>query len=190
MEIPKTVGKHWVASLALVLILLGIGLRLVPHVPNFAPIGAIALFGGAALGWRTALWVTLSVLVFSDLVIGFYPGIGWTWLSFSLIVGLGAVVRVLPSVWRAPVGALGSSIVFFIVSNFGTWVASGMYSHDAAGLIQCYIMAIPFYKASLLSDLLFGSFLFGAYATAIASSPKRTGMITQTSRPISPTNTL
>lgn len=187
MEIPKTVGSRWVISLALGLILLGVGLRLVPHVPNFAPIGAIAFFGGAVLGWRTALGVTLSVLVASDLILGFYPGMEWTWLSFSLIAGLGVAVKVLPSVWRVPIGALGSSIVFFIVSNFGTWVASGMYSHDATGLIQCYVMALPFYKATLVSDLLFSSILFGVYAAAIAFSSKRTSMMTQTPRPIPPT---
>lgn len=166
MEISKTINNYWPIALALGLILFGIGWRLVPHLPNFAPIGAIALLAGVALGWRTALWLTLSMLVISDFLIGFYTGIQWTWLGFGLIIGLGIVVKKMPSLWRVPIGALGASIVFFIVSNFGTWLVSGMYSHDFAGLIHCYTAALPFFRATLLSDLSFGALLLGTYEIA------------------------
>lgn len=166
MEIPKITIKRWTVPLTIGLILLGIGWRLIPHVPNFAPIGAIALLGGIALGWRTSLWLMFTILVSSDLVLGFYSGMEWTWLSFGLIISLATLVKRLPAWWRIPIGAFGSSAVFFIVSNFGTWVASGMYSHDIMGFVQCYVAALPFYKATVLSDLLFGALLLSAYEVA------------------------
>lgn len=166
MEIPKIVSKHWMIALVIGLIIFGISWRLAPHEPNFAPIGALALLGGVALGWRTALWLTLSILIASDLMLGFYPGIEWTWVGFGLIIGFGIAVKKLPLLWRVPIGALGASTIFFIVSNFGTWIASGMYSHDIAGFIQCYVMALPFFKATILSDFLFGSILLSLHAAA------------------------
>lgn len=163
MEVPKTITKYLPLLLIVALVLFGIVWRLMPHVPNFAPIGAIALIAGLALGWKKSLWVVLGIMLISDLVVGFYPGMQWTWLSFLLIVGFGLHVKKLAPHWRIPAGVLGSSGLFFIVSNFGTWIASGMYSLDFAGLIQCYVMALPFLKATLLSDLLFTTLLLTAY---------------------------
>lgn len=163
MEIPETLKNRRVAVFVVLLILLGITWRLMPHLPNFAPIGAIALVTGIVLGWRQSALAVVVVMAVSDLVIGSYSSMPWTWLGLGLIGGVGVLARKLPSLWRAPVGALGASSLFFIVSNFGTWLASGMYSHDLAGLVQCYVMALPFFRATLLSDLVFGVVLFAAY---------------------------
>ncbi|HTK39250.1 MAG TPA: DUF6580 family putative transport protein [Patescibacteria group bacterium] len=169
MEIPKTLGSRQTTLFIVTVVLLGIGWRLVPHLPNVAPIGAIALITGSVLGWRRSLGLTLTILAITDLVIGVYPGMAWTWLGFSLIAGLGLLTRSLSTMRRIPLGAAGASLVFFLVSNFGTWVASGMYAHTVAGLIECYVRALPFYPATLLSDLAFGSLLLGLYA-ALESS--------------------
>src|SRR5690606_41641949 len=90
-------------------------------------------------------------------------GIEWTWLGFGLIVALGIGIKKLPLAWRIPVGAIGTSSVFFIVSNFGTWISSGMYSLDLAGLAQCYTMALPSFRATILSDLVLTASLLVAY---------------------------
>ncbi len=164
MEVSKTVEKYSLALLVLGLIAFGIGWRMVPHLPNFAPIGALALLGGVAFHWRTALWMTLGIVGISDLLIGTYSGIQWTWLSYGLIIGLGVMVKNLPLAWRLPIGALSASLLFFVASNFGTWVASGMYTHTIAGFMQCYVMALPFYKATLISDMLFGGLVLGIHA--------------------------
>lgn len=161
MEIPKTLDKRTSAILITVLLVLGIAWRLTPHLPNFAPIGAIALLGGMLFGWKRSLLLLVTTLFVTDLLLGAYPGMGWTWLGFGLIVGLGQFIKSLPLIWRIPVGAFGSSIIFFVVSNFGTWLSSGMYTHDVPGFIQCYVMALPFYKATLLSDIFFFSALIG-----------------------------
>lgn len=176
MEVPKIITKH--ASLLFIIALIAFGIiwRLSPHIPNFAPISAIALIAGLALGWRQSLWTVAGVMVISDVIIGFYPGILWTWLSFALIICLGLAIKSLPAYWRAPIGALSASLVFFLVSNFGTWVASGMYSHTVAGFVQCYVMALPFLKATLLSDFFFITIALIAYE-AVSYSRKKVAIL-------------
>src|SRR5690606_24579798 len=100
VEVPKTITKHWKLLLVVALIVFGVVWRLVPHIPNFAPIGAIALLGGTALGWRYAVWLPLSVMMISDVFLGFYGGIHWTWISFMVIVGFAYSLKKLSVVWR------------------------------------------------------------------------------------------
>lgn len=178
MEVPKIIRTHWQVLLVVSLMVFGIAWRLVPHVPNFAPIGAIALLAGMVLGWRMAIWLPISIMLVSDLVIGFYAGIEWTWISFGIIVLFAYLIRRLPTTWRLPIGALGASLLFFVVSNFGVWVASGMYAHTLSGLIDCYVMGLPFFRATLLSDLFFAVALIGSYELirrpiALALTPAR-----------------
>lgn len=163
MEVSKTIEKYSVVAVVLCIISFGIAWRLVPHFPNFAPIGAIALIAGMTLSWRKSLLVVMATMIVSDLVIGFYTGMYWTWLSFGLIATLGLLMKHRSLAWRIPLGALGASGLFFVVSNFGTWVASGMYSLDLAGLMQCYLMAIPFLRATVLSDIFFVMLSLTAY---------------------------
>ncbi|HMM62159.1 MAG TPA: hypothetical protein PKC86_01220 [Candidatus Saccharibacteria bacterium] len=155
MEIPKTLIKYRFHLLILCLILFGIGWRLIPHIPNFAPIGAIAITAGMMLHWRKAVFIPLVIMIITDITIGLYSGFIWTWLSVAIIPLAGYLLRRLPQTWRISFGALGASLIFFIVSNFGVWVASGMYSHTLTGLIDCYVMALPFLRATLVSDLVF-----------------------------------
>lgn len=141
---------------------MGVGWRLIPHLPNFAPIGAIAITAGMMFRWHKAIWIPLSIMIVSDLVIGLYQGFIWTWLSVAILPLAGVILRRLPLIWRIPTGALSASLLFFIVSNFGVWVSSGMYSHTLVGLIDCYVMALPFLRATMLSDLVFTSLLLTA----------------------------
>ena len=163
MEVPKTIDRYLATIIVIALVLFGVWWRLTSHMPNFAPIGAIALTSGMILGWKKSLVVVVATMAISDLVIGSYSSMQWTWLSLGLIGGLGYMIRKLPLAWRIPVGAFGASGVFFVVSNFGTWISSGMYSLDLSGLVQCYIMALPFLKATLLSDTIFIALFLIAY---------------------------
>lgn len=172
MEIPKTVAKSLTAALVLALVFLGILWRLTPHIPNFAPVSALALLGGMTLGWRKSIVVVLAAVAVSDFLIGFYPGMQWTWLGFGLIACLGMLIKNVSLAWRIPLGAFGASVLFFLVSNFGTWIASGMYSLDISGFIQCYIVALPFFRATLASDLLFTTLLLSAYEAYALAKPK------------------
>ncbi len=154
------------AVLALCLVAFGVVMRLLPHPANLAPIGAIALFGGAVLPRKLAWWLPMAAMIISDCFIGFYHGIAFTWLAF-LVVGLyGMSLRSRSNWLRVPLGVLGSSIIFFIVSNFGVWVAGQLYAHTFAGLVQCYTRALPFFRGTFVGDLLYSTLFFGVYALA------------------------
>ena len=141
-------------------------LRLVPHPPNFTPIGAMALFSGAYLGRRgaIALAAPLGALFLSDLVLGFYAGMTTVYFSMALVVVIGWLALKRRSVVRIAGAALASSALFFILTNFGMWLSSGYYPRTWAGLQACYVAAIPFFQNSIAGDLFFCGLLFGGFA--------------------------
>lgn len=158
MEVSETMSRTAKITLISILIMFTIGWRLAPHLANFAPVSALALLSGMVLRYRGSFVPIFVTLGISDLILGGYKGMAFTWLGFASVVLLGRIIRKVDgSKWLVPVGAIGSSILFFIISNFGVWVASGMYTLDSVGLVQCYAMALPFLAATLLSDLLFVS---------------------------------
>lgn len=167
MEVSSIINNRKLL-LCLALALIGISFRLLPHEANFAPIAAIALLSGALLGTRYALLTVMSTMVVSDLIIGTYSSMLFTWLAFLAIALYGTLFHKASFGKRVIFGSLGSAIIFFIVSNFGVWVSSGMYSHTFAGLVECFYMAIPFLRATLLSDLMYSGLLFGAAAWVAA----------------------
>jgi hypothetical protein len=147
-------------------ILAAAALRLVPHPPNFTPIGAMALFSGAYLGRRgaVALVAPLGALFLSDLVLGFYSGMLTVYFSVALIVIIGwlALRRVSPI--RVGGAAIASSVLFFALTNFGMWLSSGFYPRTLAGLEACYVAAIPFFQNTVAGDLFYAAVLFGGFA--------------------------
>ena len=157
------------------LILLAAASRLLPHPPNFAPIAAIGLFAGATLGRRTAWIVPFAALLLSDLVLGFYHPVAmfFNYLAFAscLLLGMGLLAN-RRSVARLAGATLASSLTFFAISNFGMW-ASGYYPRTLAGFVACYTAALPFFRSTLVSDVVFTAALFGAYALLKALFPKR-----------------
>ncbi len=150
--------------LALALVVIGIALRVIPHTANFAPVGAIALFAGAILAWRTALWLPLAIMVVSDLIIGLHPIIAFTWGGFLLVTVFGMLLRNRPNLVRVPLGAIGAALIFFLVSNLGVWLEGKMYPLTWQGLVDCYTMALPFLRTSFIADLSYSALLFGLYA--------------------------
>lgn len=170
----------------LIAIVAAAALRLVPHPPNFTPIGAMALFSGAMLGRRglIALAAPLGALVLSDLALGlFYPGMAFVYSSVALVVVIGWAVASRRSVLSVGVAAFASAISFFLLTNFGVWLMSGMYPLTAGGLAACYVAAIPFFQNTLAGDLFYSALLFGGFAlleravpqlrASVATSPAR-----------------
>ena len=159
-------NAHHARLLALLTAIIGAAvMRLVPHPPNFAPIGAMALFSGTYLGRRPlAFAAPLGALLLSDAIIGFYAGMAFVYTSVALIVLIGWAVRVRVSPLRVGAAALASSVAFFVVTNFGTWLSSGMYPHDAAGLVACYVAAIPLFQNTVAGDIVYSALLFGGFA--------------------------
>jgi len=142
-------------------------LRLVPHPPNFTPIGAMALFSGAYLGRKAlAFAAPLGALLLSDVVLGFYHGQATVYFSVALIVMIGMVALSRVSPLRVGAAAILSSVLFFVVTNFGMWLFSGFYPHTIAGLETCYVAAIPFFQNTIAGDLFYATLLFGGFRVA------------------------
>ncbi len=150
-------------------------IRLIPHPPNFAPIAAMALFGGVYFaGKRTAFLVPLAAMYLSDLALGFFVyDFGWfhgfmpfVYASFGMTVCLGFLVRRRLTPLTVGGAALMSSVMFFIVTNFGVWLVSNLYPKTGAGLVSCYVAAIPFFRNTLAGDAVYTLVLFGGFALA------------------------
>lgn len=141
--------------------------RLIPHPWNFTPVSAMALFGGAYFtNKKSAFAVPFAALLISDLVIGFYSTIHFVYASFALIVLIGFTLRGAVSAPRVIRAALTSSILFFVITNFGDWLALPVYPKTFSGLLMCYSAGIPFFRNMILGDLFYAGLLFGAFALA------------------------
>jgi hypothetical protein len=153
-------------------ILAAAALRLVPHPPNFTPIGAMALFSGAYLGRRgIAFAAPVAAMVLSDAVIGFHSGIAFVYAGVALIVLLGSVALSQRTPLRIGAAAVAGSVIFFLISNFATWLLSGMYPLNVSGLAACYLAAIPFFQNTVAGDLFYAGLLFGGFALLERSVP-------------------
>jgi len=147
--------------------------RLIPHPPNFAPIAAMALFGGAYFTKKWAAFlIPLAALFVTDLIIGFHGTMWAVYLSFILIVMIGMIMIKKKKITNIFLASVSSSVLFFVISNFGVWLTGPYYSKDIAGLSACYTAAIPFFHYTLLGDLFFVTLLFGAYEFAKARIPR------------------
>ena len=151
----------WIAVL---LILLGVTSRLFPHPANFAPIAAIAMFGGLYLSKRMAFILPMTAMFLSDIVVGFYSWKMMTavYVSFLLIVGIGILVQRNKTFGNILTGTLLGSVLFFLVTNGAVWGFGTMYAHSFGGLMQSYLMGIPFFKNTLLGDLFYTGVLVGS----------------------------
>lgn len=172
----ERIDLRW--SIITALILLAAFSRIVPHMPNFSPLGAIGLFGAAFFTkkWQAFL-IPISATWLSDLFINnviyaryypgftwFYDGFYWQYGSYLLITLLGiGLLRKINKV-RIIAGALSGSAIFFLVSNFGVWAEGNMYPETWDGLLACYMAGIPFLKGTLLGDLFYTGVLFGVFA--------------------------
>ena len=158
----------------IVLILFASFSRIIPHMPNFTPLGAMALFGGSYLKNKYhALVIPIASLWLSDLVLNnfifsfysdftwFYPGFLWQYTSFILITIIGYFFLKKVNFKNVFITSISSSLLFFVITNFGVWLSGSIYSLDFQGLITCYVMAIPFYKGTVLGFICYSSLLFG-----------------------------
>jgi len=152
--------------LAVTLIAFVVISRVLPHPANFAPIGAVALFGGAILPKKLALTLPLAAMIISDLLIGLHPLIIFTWGSFMLIALLSSYRFKTISATNMLGGSIGASIIFYVISNFGVWQEGRLYPATLAGLTNCYYNALPFFRNTLLGDLAYTGVLFGLFVVA------------------------
>jgi hypothetical protein len=142
---------------------------------NLAPIGAIGIFGGARLRCWQAFVLPLAIMIGSDLALGTLLGPEWglfhysrffVYASVMVYVLIGRMLVRTEAVWWIAGASLLGSVQFFILTNFGEWLCNPVvnYPKDWAGLVQCYVAALPFFHPTVISDLAFTGLLFGAHA--------------------------
>lgn len=143
--------------------------------PNFTPVLAMGIFAGAVVtSFRTALLMPLVAMLLSDLVIGFHSTMWAVYLCIIASTLLGYVIRNKQNILSVAGVSIGSAVLFFLVTNFAVWLNStegAGYSKDAAGLAYCYEMALPFFRNTLLSTLVFAGVMFGSYYTIAKLKP-------------------
>ena len=149
--------------------------RVIPHPPNFSPIEAVALFGGAYFASRRwAVLVPLAAMFASDLVLGLLNGgIYWSYfasagyllvyacIALSTVLGFGLRGKVTGS--RVLGYSLAGSLLFFVVTNFGAWLSDPIYPKTAAGLSAAYVAGVPFFQWTVLGTLFYSALLFGGF---------------------------
>jgi hypothetical protein len=147
------------------LIFVGIVLRFLPHAPNFTPIAALALFGGAYLNRKYALILPIAAMALSDIFIGFdsLQSRVAVYGSFLIAGLIGMWIRQNKTFSRVVGGTLISSGVFYLVTNLVLLYPPTMYDHTVAGQIASYINALPFFRSTLLGDFFYVAVLFGSY---------------------------
>jgi hypothetical protein len=150
--------------LALSLTVLGAVLRLLPHPPNFAPVGGMSLYAGARLrGWQAFALPLLLMAVTDPLLGGYSIATPFVYLSFMISVWIGRSLQSTESPLRIGAVCLVCSAQFFLISNFGTWLGT-LYAHTWSGLALCFTQAIPFFGRTLAGDLVYTGVLFGLHA--------------------------
>ncbi|MBC8304320.1 MAG: hypothetical protein H8E55_52240 [Pelagibacterales bacterium] len=140
----------------LVLILIMVLSRLIPHPPNFTPIIAIAMMSGYFFkSLNFSILILLISMLLSDLFLGLYNNMIFVYASLFIIVLYFFQINKKINYKNLFFLGLGSSLVFFIISNFGVWIMENMYEKNLNGLINCYLLAIPFFKNTFISTLFF-----------------------------------
>lgn len=135
------------------IVAIGIALRLIPHSPNVSPVTAIALFGGMYFDKRYAIILPLVIMFISDYFLGFHDMMGFVYASFLISGLLGLWIGRKKTASRMFGATFLASFSFFVITNLGVWLVSGMYSKTIQGLIDCFVMALPFFRNTVFGDI-------------------------------------
>ena len=149
-----------------------IGGRLLPHSPNFTPVLAVALWLGARSGGRVAIGTVIAAMLATDMMLGFHPLMPAVYAAIlaSVAIGRGIIGQ---SVGASRVVAIAGSVgvaavAFFIITNAACWAL--WYPRTFDGLVTCYVNALPFFRATVLSTAVCAGGLFAASAVIAYAS--------------------
>ena len=160
--------------LAVFLVALSVSMRLIPHPLNLTPAGAVALFSGACFDRkRWSFIVPFAALLASDLLGHTFHQLTFVvYAAFALNIVIGMLIRDRrQSPAAVAAGATASATIFYAVTNFAMWTISTIYPKTFAGLVTCYVAAIPFYGTMLAGDLIYSALLFGTFVWVERRSP-------------------
>lgn len=166
---------HFGLIFIIFIIFAGALFRFIPHWPNFTPIAAMALFGGAYLGRKhLAYLLPFAAMFLSDLILGFHKDMWAVYVAFGTTVTIGIAIRNRIGFTSVITASIVSSVFFFIVTNFAAWLSSPFYPQTFAGLMQSYIAGLAFFNDGsygisfflneLTGSLLYNGLFFGALA--------------------------
>ncbi len=147
-----------------VFIILGILSRVIPHPANMTAVGAMALFSGSKLGLWKGTGVIVVTMVLTDMIYGFHSVMWATYGSLIITLFLGRFLRKDNDIVRLIGFSFVSSLIFYLVTNFAVWAVPGsVYPKTPAGLMESYILALPFFRNSLIGDFVYASIFFYGY---------------------------
>lgn len=166
--------------IASILIVVAMFSRMLPHPDNFSPMGAVALFGGAVITSTFLKYlVPIVTLYVSDLVLNntlhrvwFTNHEGFVWFSDYMIFGFIAFILAVAighffikknTIKHVFGGAIAFTLVFFLITNFGTWASGTLYPQNFAGLMSCYVAGLQYLEYSFAGNLFYCTVLFGGY---------------------------
>ena len=165
--------------LAYLFIVLGLGVRFIPHMLNFSPLGAALLFFGAKRP-REEWAPVVCVALFADAMLTtqvYHLPLHWDFLCsaayYVIALFIGQMLKEKADALRVVGASIAGSLVFFLTSNFVSWMALDMYTKDLRGLAQAYWLAIPFFRGTFVGDLLYSAVMFGAPALIAIIARKR-----------------
>ena len=168
-------------------LLIAVVVRFLPHTFSFTPVGAALLFFGARAD-RKRVWIPVLALAATDVALNrfvyshpFTADLPITWAWYAGIALMGGWLKENDRPLRVAGAALATSVTFFLVSNFAVWAAWNMYPKNAAGLLQSYLMALPFFRNTVASDLLFSTLFFGL-PVLVSAAQRRLGTADATPR--------
>ena len=129
--------------------------RIIPHPWNFTPILSAGIFLGF---YFRQIFLGIFIVIFSmflgDLYFGFHNTMIFTYLGLIISVLVGSFIKNL-YLSKILVGSILSSVSFFLITNFGVWISSNMYSKNFEGLLEAYILGLPFFHNTLLSTIFY-----------------------------------
>ncbi len=179
MKNTKIIGSFGLIIAAAVL------LRLIPHMPNFAPVTGLALFSGAYLNKRIALIVPILIMIISDYLLLYIHPFGpnifsfnqiyspfslvhsttpYVWVSFMISALIGMWLKAHSKPTDIILASVAASAQFFLITNFGVWAEGSMYPKTVQGLMEAYIMGVPFFRNTMYGDLFYSTIFFGTDA--------------------------
>lgn len=159
MNKVNSIHWQWIVGLILLLTIS----RLIPHPPNFTPLGAMAILAAATIkDLRLAMLIPIGAMLISDSLLGFHSSLLFVYSAIAVIVLINQYLLKTVSVGKLALAALTSAIIFFLITNFGAWLSHTMYPRTLDGLWQAYIAGIPFFRNTLLSNIFFTAISFYA----------------------------
>lgn len=166
----KNLSKY----LAFGLIIIGIISRFLPHPPNFTTIGATAVFSGALVARPWNYLLPILILAVTDFFLGLHQTMFFVYISFILTIFLSEMF-LKKSLSPVRAGGLGvaNALLFYLITNFGVWLTTPLYPPTLDGLIQSYIMGLPFLRNMLVADIIFSVGFISLYNWSLSQQTNK-----------------